>query len=127
MRHRHMHSRGHWAKKIALFAVIGVAAAIGFTFVTMSLWNWLMPDLFGLKLITFWQSLGLLALCWLFFGRIRVFGMHGRHHHMKHRLAERWMRMSPEEREKFHEEMHEHWGRRGRHRRGEPPAEGDAG
>jgi hypothetical protein len=108
-----------------MFLVIGVAAAIGFTFVAMSLWNWLMPELFGLKLLTYWQTLGLLALTWIFFGRFRVFG-HGHHHRMKHRLAERWMHMSPEEREKLHEEMHEHWGRRGRHRRGEPPTSDDA-
>ena len=99
--------------KAPLFLAIGAAAAIGFTFVTMSLWNWLMPDLFGLKLLNFWQTLGLLALSWLFFGRFRGLG---HHHRMKHRLAERWMRMSPEEREKFHEEMHEHWAKR--HERG---------
>jgi hypothetical protein len=123
---RHHHSKKHWIVKGGLFLVVGVAAALLFTFVTMSLWNWLMPDLFGMKLLSFWQTLGLLALTWLFFGRFRAFGMHGRHHHMKHRLAERWMRMSPEEREKFHEEMHEHWGRHGRHRRDEPPTSGNA-
>lgn len=26
---------------------------------TWALWNWLMPDLFGLKAVTFWQALGL--------------------------------------------------------------------
>ena len=122
---RHHHSKKHWIVKGSLFLVIGAAAAVGFTFVTMSLWNWLMPDLFGLRLLGFWQALGLLCLSWLFFGRFRGLG-HGRHHAMKHRLAERWMRMSPEERQKFHDEMHEHWGH-GRHRRGEPPAEGNAG
>lgn len=120
---RHHHSKKHWIVKGTLFLIVGAAAAFAFTFVTMNLWNWLMPDLFGLKLLSFWQTLGLLALTWLFFGRFRGLG-HGRHHHMKHRLAERWMRMSPEERKKFHEQMHEHWGH-GR-RRGEPPAEGNA-
>lgn len=105
---RHRHSKKHWVLKGGLFLVIGAAAALLFTFITMSLWNVLMPELFGLKLLTFWQTLGLLVLSWLFFGRFRGFG-HGRHHHMKHRLAERWMRMSPEEREKFHQQMHEHW------------------
>lgn len=28
----------------------------------MLLWNWLMTDLFGLKAITFWQSIGLIWL-----------------------------------------------------------------
>jgi hypothetical protein len=31
------------------------------------LWNWLMPDIFGLKEITFLQSYGLMVLCGLLF------------------------------------------------------------
>ena len=31
--------------------------------VVMQLWNWLLPALFGWRQITFWQGLGLLALC----------------------------------------------------------------
>lgn len=27
------------------------------------LWNWLIPEIFGLKVITFWQALGLTTLC----------------------------------------------------------------
>jgi len=119
MRH-HLHSRRHWGRKLALFVVIGVAVAFGFAFFTMSLWNWLMPDLFGLKTITYLQAAGLLLLSWCFFGRFRAFSRHGRH-----RIAERWMRMSPEEREKFREQMHEHWGHH--HHRGEPPTPGNAG
>lgn len=33
------------------------------------LWNWLMPFLFSLPPITFWQAFGLQVLCWLLFGR----------------------------------------------------------
>ena len=36
--------------------------------VVMLLWNWLAPALFGLRLITFWQAIGLLALCRILFG-----------------------------------------------------------
>jgi len=36
--------------------------------VVMLLWNWLAPTLFGLRLITFWQAIGLLALCRILFG-----------------------------------------------------------
>ena len=39
----------------------------------MSLWNWLLPPLFGLPAITFWQGLGLLLLCRILFGG---FGSH---------------------------------------------------
>ena len=38
------------------------------------LWNWLLPPLFGWRQITFWQALGLLALCRILFGG---FGRHG--------------------------------------------------
>ena len=33
----------------------------------MLLWNWLMPDLFGLKEITYWQGWGLVLLSHLLF------------------------------------------------------------
>lgn len=33
----------------------------------MLLWNWLMPVIFGLVKITFWQAWGLTILCNLFF------------------------------------------------------------
>ena len=31
--------------------------------IVMLLWNWLLPPLFGWRTLTFWQGLGLLALC----------------------------------------------------------------
>lgn len=43
---------------VAVFAVL----AIILTIPVLLLWNWLMPDLFGLKSITFWQALGILLL-----------------------------------------------------------------
>jgi cadmium resistance protein CadD (predicted permease) len=36
-----------------------VLAALLFAFPVKWLWNWLMPDLFGLVKITVWQALGL--------------------------------------------------------------------
>src|SRR5215472_13658529 len=32
------------------------------------LWNWLLPPIAGWHIITFWQAMGLLALCRLLFG-----------------------------------------------------------
>lgn len=41
-------------------------AAVGFiilfTYPTMWLWNWLMPVVFGLPILTFWQTFGLMVL-----------------------------------------------------------------
>jgi hypothetical protein len=42
-------------------------AAIVFVSPTWLLWNWLMPDLFGLPEITFFQCLGLMLLCGMLF------------------------------------------------------------
>jgi len=52
--------------------LLGIVAVALFTFlggtVVKALWNWLLPPLFGFKLITFWQALGLLALSRILFG-----------------------------------------------------------
>ena len=51
-------------------AVVGMALfmAIGGELVRL-LWNWLAPSLFGWRQVTFWQAVGLLALCRILFGR----------------------------------------------------------
>lgn len=38
----------------------------------MALWNWLMPTLFGLTKITFWQAIGLNILAGILFGHPSV-------------------------------------------------------
>ena len=97
--------RGKWILRgigIALLVVAGLAV---FSFVVMSLWNWLIPGIMGWKAIDFWQALGLLVLTRLLFG-FRGFGGWRHHrHHWKERMRERWMAMTPEEREKFREGM----------------------
>lgn len=40
---------------IGLVIVLGLITALP----TMWLWNWLMPDIFNLSTISFWQALGL--------------------------------------------------------------------
>jgi hypothetical protein len=85
---------------IAPLAILGMLLfiAIGGE-VVLHLWNWLLPPLFGWRQITFWQALALLALCRILFG-----GFGGRgfpRSNIRRRMAERWERMTPEEREKF--------------------------
>jgi hypothetical protein len=67
--------------------------------VVRQLWNWLLPSLFGLRPITFWQALGVLALSRILFGGLSLHGP-GRSE-LRRRMAERWDRMTPEERERF--------------------------
>lgn len=65
------------------------------------LWNWLMPTLFHLPALTYWQSVGLLFLSWILFGGWR--GYRGPRGGRGHRMMARWNRMTPEERAKFRE------------------------
>jgi hypothetical protein len=85
---------------LAPLAMVGILLfiAIGGELV-MRLWNWLLPSLFGWHQITFWQAIGLLALCRILFGG---FGRHGSgRSNFRRRMAERRERMTPEERERF--------------------------
>lgn len=85
-----------------IWGPLGLLAFVAFIFiggqVVMLLWNWLLPSLFGWQHVTFWQALGILALCRILFGR---FGMPGGPRHMRPRMFDHWDRMSPEERERF--------------------------
>jgi hypothetical protein len=89
-------------KKIAIglvfFAVAAGVAAL-FAWAVMDLWNWLMPPLFGLHAVSYWQAAGLLILSWILFRGPRGWGRPGmyRRRHMR----ERWETMTPEEREHF--------------------------
>jgi hypothetical protein len=61
------------------------------------LWNWLTPELFGWRQITFWQAIGILALCRILFGG---FGRHGGYR----------SRRTPEERERVRQAMRKRFG-----------------
>ena len=94
---------------IAPLAILGIFLfiAIGGELV-MQLWNWLLPPLFGWREITFWQALGLLALCRILFGG---FGFHGSGRpSFRRRMEERCEHMTPEERERFRQRMRERFG-----------------
>ncbi len=52
---------------VVLVAGLIVVMALLFALPTMWLWNWLMPEIFGLKVITFWQALGLNMLSGILF------------------------------------------------------------
>jgi hypothetical protein len=64
--------RGRKALRIAGMALVGVVVAVLFAFlfglVVKALWNWLMPGLFGLKAITYWQAFGIVLLAKILFG-----------------------------------------------------------
>jgi hypothetical protein len=86
------------------FIVIGFIALAGL--VVMELWNWLMPAIFGLGLISFWQSLGLIILSKILFGGLRwgsggCCGYGHKGHYWKHKFKHKYANMSEEERERW--------------------------
>ena len=106
---------------IAPLAILGVAA---FVFIggqlVLHLWNWVLPPLFGFPEVTFWQALGLLALCRILFGGFGWRGS-GRSHvrsrvfarvadRIADRVGDRWDAMTPEERERFRARVRERCG-----------------
>jgi hypothetical protein len=95
--------------KFPLFAVLFVVVLAGVGFLVMGLWNWLMPALFGLKLITYWQAVGLLILSKILFGGFRRTGWRGRDG--LHSMRGRWRQRTPEEREQFRQNLRACWSR----------------
>lgn len=97
-----MRKRWYW---IAPLAIVGIFV---FVFVggevVMRLWNWLLPPLFGWRMLTFWQALGLLALCRILFGGIGHGGPRGPR---GPRFRGRCRNMTPGERERFRKAMDE--------------------
>jgi len=61
-----MRTISHILKWIGIILVLAVV--LGMT--VQQLWNWLMPEIFGLRKITVPQSIGLLVLTRLLFGRM---------------------------------------------------------
>jgi hypothetical protein len=93
--------------RILKVATIAILALGVFGLLVESLWNWLMPALFGARTITYWQALGVWILSRILFG-----SFHGRSHgrHWRARMIDRWEKMSPEERERFRERLRHRWG-----------------
>lgn len=58
--------------KLVGYIIAGISLAVLFAFLfgyfAMLLWNWLMPTLFGITIINYWQAVGLIVLARLIFG-----------------------------------------------------------
>jgi hypothetical protein len=88
-------SPGAKAGVIAAAVVLVPGLLALFSAVTMWLWNWLMPAIFKLPAIGFWQAVGILLLSHILFkGGYR--GRAGRSRRMKAKVRERMAEQSPE-------------------------------
>jgi hypothetical protein len=103
-------NKGSFFWKCAALAVVGYLV-LGF--VTMLLWNWLVPSIFNLRAINYAESLGLLAL-----SKILLWGFHKKHNHYagpnpywKEQFQHKLSKLDPAEREAFKQKMKEKWCR----------------
>ena len=106
--------RLHFRKKLIFvpFLIVGILALL--SYVVMLLWNNLLPDIFHITAITYWQAAGLLVLCKILFGFGGPRGGHRGAPWMRHKM-ERIKNMSPEEQDRFREQMRARCGKWGRH------------
>ncbi|WP_342320611.1 hypothetical protein AAEY27_11350 [Kosakonia sp. BYX6] len=120
--HRHGFGRHRMAKPL----IIGVVVFVALGLVVMSLWNALLPAILGVKSIGFWQALGILVLSRILFGGLGFRpGMFSGAHR---RMHERWMQMTPEQREAFVQQRRDgfrHHGHCGWHGRRDPRQQPD--
>jgi len=103
-------------------APLAIAGMVIFTVVggqlVLQLWNWLLPPLFDVPRITFWQALGILLLCRILFGRLGAGSCGSGRSHFRNRMADRmadrvgdrWDAMTPEERERFRQRLRDRCG-----------------
>lgn len=119
----------YYHRKKFFFIPLIIAGIALFVYVTMVLWNLLLPEIFGLATINYWQAAGLLILTRLLFG----FGHHRSKNwggpRMDSDFRNKIKNMSPEERKEFFKKMHynrEMW-HRGCYGNEVPGAEGKSG
>lgn len=78
--HDHMPNPGWGVARVVGLTVVGIIGAVIIAFLfgyfVMLLWNWLLPPLFHVGTINYWQAFGLVILAKIFFG-----GVGGGHHH----------------------------------------------
>lgn len=95
----HVSCRPGGVVRIVIWVFLGMLAAAAFALVfailVKVLWNWLMPGLFGLPVIGFWQAFGVLLLAKILFGGHGHAKHHGDHgdksghiHNWFHRQAD---------------------------------------
>lgn len=102
--------RAKFGAKMLAFVVLFV---LGGGWIVKILWNALLPVIFGLPALTLWQAIGLLVLSRILLGGPRRGHWRGGHGHWRHKMAEKWARMTPEEKAEWKEKMRSRCGGKG--------------
>jgi ABC-type amino acid transport system permease subunit len=99
-------SKELFVKKAIAIVVFVFGFIVGLSFAVMALWNNILVDVMHVGVINFWQALGIFGLAKILFGgfpgaRGRWGGPGGHWKQHMGGMKEKWMNMTPEEREKF--------------------------
>lgn len=110
-----MKQMDHRIKKGVLFVPIFIGGLFLFTLFVMLLWNAVLPAVIpAIKVISYWQAMGILVLSKMLFG-FGGGGWGGKRRMWRERMDEKWQTMTPEEKEKFKAEWKNRcagrWGR----------------
>ncbi len=101
-----MRTLSHQLRKLLILPLILVALVL-FSLITMLLWNALMPQIFHLPVINYWQAIGLLILARLFFGGSLMHRSYRSNDpRWNHKIKDKFAGMTPEEREEFFKKLH---------------------
>ncbi len=103
-----MKTMSHIGRRVLIIPLV-FAALILFGVITLLLWNALMPSIFHLPVINYWQALGLLILARLFFGGSWIH-RNARSHDPRwnYKIRDKVANMTPEERKDFFEKLHKY-------------------
>ena len=109
-------------KKVLMVLTMVIVALLVFGLIVMSLWNAILPDVLGVKAISFVQALGILLLSKILFGFGGGGFRRGPGGLWRQQMKEKWSTMSEEEREKFKAEWKHRCGMRWRPQQQNPAA-----
>ncbi len=101
--------------KVLSIIVIFIAIASALSALVMFLWNAILPEVVGVKPLTFWKAMGLLLLAKILFGGLGRFAG-GKRHSKRRQWRNKWMKMNPEERREAKSRWKEYCKKRKRSR-----------
>jgi Ca2+/H+ antiporter, TMEM165/GDT1 family len=99
-----------WLRKKIMMASLFLAVFLAFTAVVMWLWNVTLPEITGVRPISYLQAMGILVLSKILFGGFG--GRRGGPGQWKEKMKEKMAAMTPEERAKFSAEWRNRCGNR---------------
>ena len=91
----------NWKAKRLFFIPLMLIGGALMVALVMVLWNWLMPTIFGLITITYWQSAGLLLLSKLLFSGFNFNKRGKKPSFARNAMKNKFMNMNDEEKQAF--------------------------